>query len=158
MIGSRDAAIVKELLRQAKALGAHYYRVTGKPLGVTGEVAELEAAEKLGLELCIARTPGFDAIDRASGSERRVQIKGRAVTFVDRYRGRCPSIKCGGIFDDVLLVLLDHETLDTIEIWKADEATVAARLAVPGSRARNERSSLSISQFKALAERVWPAR
>lgn len=37
-----DAAIerVREILATVKPLAAEYYRLTGKPLGVTGEVAE----------------------------------------------------------------------------------------------------------------------
>lgn len=149
-----DQQEVMSLLRAAKRLGAEYYRKTGKPLGVTGEVAELEAAEKLGLTLCDARTPGFDAID-PTREGRRIQIKGRAVSPVDRYRGRCPSIKCGGRFDDVLLVLLDKESLDAIEIWQASEERVAERLSAPGSKSRNERNSMGISQFRSIATLVW---
>jgi hypothetical protein len=40
------ALAVAKLLHEAKILAARYYALTGKPLGVTGEVAELEAAEK----------------------------------------------------------------------------------------------------------------
>ncbi|WP_256574037.1 hypothetical protein [Pseudomonas sp. NFACC24-1] len=46
--GSINAEIF-EVLRDAKVLARRYYRLTGKPLGITGEVAEYEAATKLGL-------------------------------------------------------------------------------------------------------------
>jgi hypothetical protein len=95
---------LRKLLSRVKALACEYYKLTGKPLGVTGEVAELEAAEKLGLTLAVARTPFYDA---TRGAE-RFQIKGRAVSRADRYRGRAPSIKCDGEFDAVLLILLDR--------------------------------------------------
>lgn len=48
---------MKDILRDVKALAVEYYKATGKPLGVTGEMAEYEAAEKLGLELAEARNP-----------------------------------------------------------------------------------------------------
>ena len=35
---------VLEILREAKKLAQRYRAVTGKPLGITGEVAEYEAA------------------------------------------------------------------------------------------------------------------
>lgn len=142
------------LLEEIRSIAVRYRRLTGKPLGVTGEVAELTAARLLGLHLCDARTPGYDALNPENGL-RRIQIKGRAVAADDRYRGRCPAIKCGDLFDDVLLVLLDQNTLLPLEIWLADEPAVAAKLAEPGSRARNERASLAIAQFKALSRRVW---
>ncbi|WP_193041193.1 MULTISPECIES: hypothetical protein [unclassified Pseudomonas] len=46
---------VYQILSDAKALARRYYRLTGKPLGVTGEVAEYEAARILNLELELAR-------------------------------------------------------------------------------------------------------
>jgi hypothetical protein len=145
-----------ELLHEIRSLGTRYLRLTGKPLGVTGEVAELVAAELLGLRLCEARQAGFDAWDDTARPPRRVQIKGRAVDATDRYRGRCPAIRCGNLFDDVILVLLDKWTLEPLEILLAEEASVERRLAAPGSKARNERASLAIRQFRSIARRVWP--
>jgi hypothetical protein len=47
-----DAQRVKEILAAVKPLAAEYYRLTKKPLGVTGEIAEYVAAEKLNLARC----------------------------------------------------------------------------------------------------------
>ena len=147
---------LKQLKSDAKALAVQYYELTGKPLGITGELAELEAAELLGLELADARTPGFDAYRQRNGIRERIQIKGRAVDPLDRFRGRCPSIKCGDQFDYVVTVLLDQRTLEVLEIWEASEAAVDERLKAPGSKARNERASMGLSQFKSIATKVWP--
>ena len=149
------AAVLAELVEEAQRLATRYYRATGKPLGVTGEVAEMEAARLLSLELAPPRTAGYDAIDRSTSPPRRVQIKGRAVDPARRYVGRCPSIKCGGMFDTVLVVLLDKATLEPLEIWESDEARVQARLEAPGSRSRNERNAMGLSQFKSIARCVW---
>ena len=46
-----NGARVREILAAVKPLAAEYYRLTGKPLGVTGEIAEYIAAKLLGLEL-----------------------------------------------------------------------------------------------------------
>jgi hypothetical protein len=48
---------VRDILAAAKQLAVEYYALTGKPLGVAGEVAEYVAVQTLGLELAIARTP-----------------------------------------------------------------------------------------------------
>ena len=142
-------------MRRARTLACEYYELTGKPLGVTGEVAELEAAEKLGLTLAGARTPFYDATRETGSGIERLQIKGRAVNNVDRYRGRVPSIKCDGDFDAVLLVLLDRETFEAVEILEAPRDEVARLLAEPGSRSRNERNSMGIRQFKRIARPIW---
>jgi hypothetical protein len=147
---------LKEILHRAKALACEYYQLTGKPLGVTGEVAELEAAEKLGLVLAAARTAFYDAARNRTGTIEKFQIKGRAVDRSNPYRGRVPAIKCDGEFDAVLLVLLDKTTFEAVEIWQADRLAVSRRLKAPGSKARNERNSMGITQFKSIAKKVWP--
>lgn len=45
-----DAEIMR-ILREAKKLAQRYHSLTGKPLGITGEVAEYEAARYLELNL-----------------------------------------------------------------------------------------------------------
>jgi hypothetical protein len=146
---------VKALLKQAKQIAIQYYKLTNKPLSVTGEVAEYEAAEKLGLILAEARNSALDAYRENGGKRETFQIEGRAVSLKKKYHGRVPKIRDGD-FDSVLLVLLDKETLDAIEIWRADRIKVIQRLDEPGGRARNERRSMGISQFRLIAERIWP--
>ena len=63
---------VLEILRDAKALAREYYQLTGKPLGVTGEVAEYEAARLLGVELGPARQAGYDAVEQRNGATRHL--------------------------------------------------------------------------------------
>jgi hypothetical protein len=57
-IGTEATARVREILSEAKRLAVEYYRLIGKPLGITGEVAEYVAAETLGLKLAPLRNPG----------------------------------------------------------------------------------------------------
>lgn len=148
---------VDDLFHDIRSLAARYYRSMGKHLGVTGELAELAVAQLLSVELAPPRTAGFDGWLVRDGVRLRVQIKGRAVPWARRYGGRCPSIKCRDLFDIVLLVLIDNQTMQPREIWEAPEAEVARRLAVPGSKSRNERSSMGLSQFKSIARLVWSA-
>lgn len=146
---------VEDILAAVKPLAAEYYRTTGKPLGVTGEVAEYIAAQKLGLVLTPARTSGHDAIRKTPGGEERIQIKGRAFGEKSKRSQRLGSIRKGTACDKVLLVLLDNATLDPVEMWEASYERVATRLAEPGSRARNERGAMSVRDFKKLAVKVW---
>ncbi|HEY7548526.1 MAG TPA: hypothetical protein VH913_03290 [Hyphomicrobiaceae bacterium] len=76
--GSDQAQRLREILSDIKALAVEYYQLTGKPLGVTGEVAEYVVAQTLGLELAPPRTPGNDATRMRDGKAECVQIKGRA--------------------------------------------------------------------------------
>ena len=146
----------RAILADVKRLAIEYDAVTGRPLGVTGELAEFEASEKLGLQLADARTAGYDATRVVDGREVKVQIKGRRLTGGSPYRGRVSKIDLAKPFDTVVLVLM-NEDYEAVEIWESPRDLVEARLKAPGSKARNERSSMGVSQFKSIAERVWPA-
>lgn len=154
MAETEAAARVREILATVKPLAAEYYRLTGKPLGVTGEVAEFVAAEILGLELVPPRTAGYDAIRRTPDGMERIQIKGRAYGEDAKPSQRLGTIKRGSPCDKVLLVLLDNRTLEAREIWEAPIAAVEERLALPGSKSR-ERGALGVREFKRLARPVW---
>ncbi|TFW43125.1 hypothetical protein [Pseudomonas fluorescens] len=145
---------VYQILRDAKARARRYYHITGKPLGVTGEVAEYEAARVLDLELQLARQAGYDATEVRNGTTLRIQIKGRYFPNPKLRGGRVGSIDLKQEFDTVLLVLLDAD-YNAFQIYEADRSAVEALLTRPGSKARNERGSVGISQFKAISSLRW---
>ncbi len=149
-----DESEVMLLLSQAKVLAKRYKDLTGKPLGITGEVAEYEATRLLGLELHLARQAGYDATEIRNGVPVRIQIKGRQVTPGNRKAGRLGSIDLRQEFDSVLLVLLDDD-FNAYEMHEAARGSVEAALTRPGSKARNERGSLAIAQFKSISVVRW---
>jgi hypothetical protein len=149
-----ENAGVMEILAKAKKLAQEYYALTGKPLGITGEVAEYEAARILGLELTPARQKGYDAIERRGNSDRHLQIKGRCLLPNCKPGQRIGSIDVNKDWDAVLVVLLDRD-FEAMEIYEAERSKVLAALSAPGSRARNERGQLGINKFKAIGRRRW---
>ena len=142
----------KDILVEVRALAVEYWQLTGKPLGVTGEIGEFEAAEKLGLKLEGARTAGYDARD---GDGRRIQIKSRWKRDGAKW-GRLSRIDAAKEFDKVILVLM-RGNYEVHEIWEAGRQDVIDRLGKPGSKARNERGQMSVPQFRSIARRVWPS-
>jgi hypothetical protein len=146
-----------DLLKEAKLLAQEYYELTAKPLGITGEVAEYEAARILpGVELSPPRQTGYDATRRVGRRRQKLQIKGRCYPAGDRRSQRISKIRLDKDWDYVLLVLLD-EHFEATAIYEAERPAVSAALLAPGSKARNERGQLSVSKFKAIGRRVWPA-
>ncbi|MBI6667212.1 hypothetical protein B1F73_04095 [Pseudomonas syringae] len=145
---------VFQILRDAKVLAKRYYLLTGKPLGVTGEVAEFEAARILDLELALARQAGYDATETREGLTLKIQIKGRYFPNAKLRGGRLGSIDLKQPFDTVLLVLLNGE-YNAFQIYEASRYAVEMLLTKPGSKARNERGSVGISQFKAISSLRW---
>jgi hypothetical protein len=145
---------VLKILREAKKLAQRYRAATGKPLGITGEVAEYEAARILDVELTPARQAGYDAIERANGVNRRLQIKGRCLLPGSKPGQRLGSIDTEKEWDAVLMVLLD-ENFDATEIYEAHRSAILAALAAPGSKARNERGAMSVPMFKRIGKIRW---
>jgi hypothetical protein len=145
---------ILEILGHAKRLAQEYRRLTGKPLGITGEVAEYEAARLLGVELTAARQAGYDALERRDGTVRRLQIKGRCWLDDCKPGQRLGAIRIEKEWDAVLLVLLD-ENFDAVEIYEAERIPIVAALTAPGSKARNERGALAVSKFKSIGGLRW---
>ena len=48
------------------------------------------------------------------------------------------------------------ESFDTISLHEAGRQDVLRALQAPGSKSRNERGALSVSQFKKMGKLVWP--
>jgi len=149
-----DLEALGTIIHSAKDLAKRYRALTGRPLGITGEVAEFEAARLLSLELAEARQSGYDAIRRKNGKIDRLQIKGRVV--LSRNPGqRLGKIQLEREWDAVLLVLLDPD-LEPTAIYEARRPEIKEALTKPGSKARNVRGALSVSKFKAIGRLVWP--
>lgn len=145
---------IMDVLREAKKLAQEYRTLTGKPLGITGEVAEYEAARILGVELTPARQAGYDALEAADGSVRKLQIKGRCLHDTRRPGQQLGSIQIEKEWDAVLMVILDRN-FDCLEIYEAERGVVIAALTAPGSKARNERGALSVAKFKSIGKLRW---
>ena len=147
---------ILELLSQVKSLAKRYKDLTGKPLGVTGEVAEYSAAKILGLELAVARQSGYDATKVVDGKIKKYQIKGRCLSEKPKPGqriGRLPeNLDC----DFVLLVLLDEE-LEARKIYEAKWTDVDEALkdkTIP-SGGRNIWRQLPMRKFIAIGAEVW---
>ena len=144
---------IEEIIQQGKILAQKYQTITGKPLGITGEVSEFEVARILGLELMDARSPGYDAIRKVEGGEEKIQIKSRRI-INNRPGQRIGSIRFDHEWDKVILILLD-EYFAPLVIYEAERDAVEKAIHRPGSRARNERGALSVTTFKSISKLVW---
>ena len=107
-----DPKKISGIIEVSKMLANKYREYTGKPLGITGEVGEFEAANLLNLKLATARTPGYDAKD-CSG--KLYQIKTRVILPDAKPGQRLGGIKLDKKWDAVLLVLLDED----LDPWRS---------------------------------------
>ncbi len=128
-----------------------YHELTGKPLGITGEVGEVIAAKLLKLNLAEALQAGYDATGE---DDRLVQIKSVCVPHNSNPGHRVGSIRLDHQWDTVVLILMTIK-YEPIEIWEADRSDVERELLKPGSKARNVRGALSVAKFKSIAALKW---
>lgn len=157
MSTSSDLTTIGKLLGSAKQIAKEYRQITGKPLGITGEVGEYEAARILGIKLAEARQTGYDAVRRTGEKTTRIQIKTRCLPANAKQGQRLGSIRLEKPWDSIVVVLLDEE-LEPVEIYEAERPAVEHAIKKPGSKARNERGALGLSQFKSIGKRIWSRR
>lgn len=144
-----------DVIAEAKRIAIRYRELTGKPLGITGEVAEYEAARLLSLRLQDARQPGYDAVGTGPYEGERIEIKGRCLLEGTKTQ-RVGRIKLDYEWDSIVLVTLD-ENFEPVAIHKASRREIEEAIRRPGSRSRNERGQLSTGVFRRMSQQVWPA-
>lgn len=153
MLPNNDEKL-KTILEEAKRIAQEYYKITNKPLGITGEISEYEASRILGLQLCEARQAGYDAIRIRDGHTEEIQIKGRYMPNPKKVSIKLGAINISKPFDFVIFVQLD-ENFDAFAIYEATRDRVIAALEIPGSTARNIGKKLSVSKFKSIGTLLW---
>ena len=150
-----STARLSPVISKAKRLAKEYHALTGRPLGITGEVAEFEAARALRLKLSPARTAGYDAFRIVRGRKLKYQIKGRVILPHSLPGQRVGGIKLDHSWHRVVLVILDQD-FEPLEMYETTRRRIEDALKKPGSKARNERGALAVSAFKRISHRVWP--
>ncbi len=99
MAESIDLNALRKVIQEAKTVAGRYRRLTGKPLGITGEVGEFIAADLLHLTLTQARQPGYDAISKDG---RKIDIKSRCVLADSSRSQRVGRIRLDHEWDKVI--------------------------------------------------------
>ncbi|MDH4273556.1 MAG: hypothetical protein OEW08_00810 [Gammaproteobacteria bacterium] len=144
-----------KLISEARRLAAEFRAATGKPLGISNEIAEFDAARLLNLELCKERPGGYDAIGRQDPRiGKRIQIKARAIFDESKSGHRIGQLKLDKEWDSVLLVVMDEKYFP-VEIYEAQRADVIQALEERPESNRNKRGMMSVARFKNIAELIW---
>lgn len=142
-----DQQRLGQLIDEAKRVAIEYSHLTGRPLGITGEIAEYEAVRLLGLKFAPVRQAGFDATD---GNGQKYQIKGRVHAPRSQMLG---AIRLKHDWDFVLLIILNGN-FEPLAIYQATRPDVAKALNKTQSKAR-QRGVLSITEFIKFSSCVW---
>ena len=145
---------VDKLISEARRIAAEYRRATGKPLGISAEIALHDACTYLGLEADENAT-GYDAVG-AQGKRTglRYQVKGRAIFDESKGGQRLGQLKLDQNWDYLALVIMDEDFAAT-EIYEVSRNELINDLDESGSSNRQKRGAMSVARFKHLAHLAW---
>lgn len=145
---------VNKLISEARRIAADYRRATGKPLGISAEIARHDACTYLSLEPR-EDALGYDAVGlKGDRKDCRFQIKGRAIFDEKKGGQRLGQIKIEQEWDKILLVIMD-ENFETTEIYEAPKKVILEDMDETGTSNRQKRGVMSVARFKRLAHLVW---
>lgn len=144
----------EKLITEARRLAAEYRKATGKPLGISSEIAEFDAARLLDLELSDKSEGGYDAVGRGIREGKKIQIKGRAIFDEKKTGQRVGQLKLEQQWDSVVLVIMDEE-YDPIEIYECDRSLINEAMNEQKSSKANKRGAMSLAKFKIISNLVW---
>jgi hypothetical protein len=146
---------VDKLMLEARKLAANYRQVTGKSLGISGEIAKFDVARLMDLELCSQpHTGGYDAIGNGIREGKTVQIKGRAIFNELKSGQRIGQIKLDQEWDIIMLLIMD-ENYAPMEIYETYRDTISKECGSDTKSRRKKRGAMSVAKFKAIGQLVW---
>lgn len=149
---------VDKLMLEARKLAADYRRATGKPLGISNEIAVHDVIRLMQLRPVDSGIGGYDAVGTGEREGKRIQIKGRSLQTDkdDASSGqRIGQIKTEQEWDSVMLILMD-EAYEPLEIYEAERDEILEVVKKSSSK-RRKRGAMSVNKFKAIGKRVWSA-
>ncbi len=146
---------VDKLMREARQLAANYRKATGKPLGISSEIAIHDVVRLMNLELVEASPGGYDAVGLGKRAGKKIQIKGRTVTSGMKSNQRVGQLKMDQEWDTVMLVLL-NEDYEPTEIYEATREDIIEAVSKANTK-RHNRGAMSVAKFKHVANLVWAA-
>ncbi|MGD8594682.1 MAG: hypothetical protein PVF82_17785 [Gammaproteobacteria bacterium] len=146
---------VEKLMVEARKLAAQYRVATGKPLGISSEIAVHDVMRIMKLQPADNPQAGYDAVGTGIREGKRIQIKGRTVSEEVKSNQRIGQIKVDQDWDSVMLVLM-NEQYEPLEIYEAHRDQILDAVANTSTKRRN-RGALSVAKFKHLGQLVWSA-
>lgn len=146
---------VDKLISEARRLAAEFRRTTGKPLpGVSGEIAEHDAARLLSLKICENRSLGYDAVGEGDCEGKRIQIKARVIFDEEKSGQRVGQLRLDHDWDSVVLVIMDDD-YEPFEIYEAEREDIMDAMDEAASSNRKKRGAMSVARFKIISRLVW---
>lgn len=147
---------VDKLMQEARKLAASYRLATGKPLGISNEIAVHDVIRLMQLRPAPLGDGGYDAIGTGMRDGKLIQIKGRTVNPNASSSQRIGQIKQEQEWDSIMLILM-NEQYEPMEIYEAERDNILEAVEQTSAKRRN-RGAMSVNKFKKIGRRVWANR
>ena len=144
---------VDKLMVEARRLAAEYRRATGKPLGISSEIAVHDVARIMDLDIASSNQGGYDAIGRGEREGKRIQIKGRSITEEAKSSQRLGQMKLEQDWDSVMVLFMD-DNYEPVEIYEAERDKILEAVKNTSNKRKN-RGAVSVKRFKVIGRLVW---
>ena len=144
---------VSDIIPEVKRLASLYYKRLGRPLGVTGEIAEYEVIKKFGYNPAEPRATGHDSYRVINKKNQLIEIKGRVLQPDSSPGGRLGRIKKNSDCVAVILVLF-NENYEATNFYEAPYLEIENFLSSATGKAETERRQLHLSKFISLAKEI----
>ncbi|MDH5325633.1 MAG: hypothetical protein OEZ68_05030 [Gammaproteobacteria bacterium] len=150
-----DVYDVDKLMQQARKLATQYRQATGKPLGISNEIAVHDVVRLMNLQPVVdaSESTGFDAIGSGTRLGKKIQIKGRSISGQPKPNQRVGQIKLEQDWDSVMLILM-NDNYEPLQIYEADRAEIEDAVKSSSAKRRN-RGALSVARFMKIGSLVW---
>jgi hypothetical protein len=144
---------VDKLMQEARKLAANYRAATGKPLGISNEIAVHDVMRLMQLQPAPIGDGGYDAIGTGMREGKLIQIKGRTISPGASSSQRIGQIKVEQEWDSIMLILMD-EQYEPVAIYEADRDVILEAVEQTSAK-RRSRGALSVNRFKKIGRCVW---
>ena len=138
---------MEKLVKSIVKVALQYEKITGRKMGITGEVGEIRTCKELSLKLAPPFTKGYDAIGT---DDSRYQIKTRRKSEEKKRRGKVPAFK-NEDFDIAVLTILD-ENYEIGSICKLEKRELQPFFP------KNKKKRISIRKFQRIYEDTIQSR
>lgn len=137
-------------MQETKMLASKYYKLTGKLLPVSNELACFYTKKILGFKSVDNIEKGVDLLGVNLWQDFKIQVKSRIILDKKQSRLMIGQISSDGTWDCILLVLLNQE-YEPFEIYIAPRNLIMQNI----SERKSKRGSISIAKFKSISKKIW---
>lgn len=142
---------VDKLMVETRRLASDYYRLTGKTLPVSSELAKYDVSQIMGFGAPEKAESGVDLIASLDWGSKKVLVKSRVIFESGKSKPRVGQLNFDGSWELIVLELMNSD-YEPVELYLATRETIEKSV----SSSKNKRGAISVAKFKSVSQKIWP--